>query len=379
MLPKKKTPFSAEEDEMLIEHVSFFEYIWNMKDADIADYKKDKVWQDIAEQLGRKRDECQTHWKSIRDHYKRQKKEDIGTTGFAANKKRASYWNRLSFLDTIEDERKTFSNISADTSEILENNNELLQDIENHPPSSKDKLEIPSVMPTEPVAIIRSKRKTRVENSALSNYLKEKKIENTQLNDTISQLTKCEEEDEIDLFFKTIAKTVKKFSPKIVRKTKLKVLEIVSDMEQLHEQVHVSTNHTSSSNTFRNYQSQLPIYSFHHTSNLTCFPNYQSPLSVPSPHRTLNLTSPDCQSELSNHSSHYTLTSPNYQSELSNHSSHHTSNATSPNFQSQHLTPSSQNTSTFTSSNYQLLNQPPSTHRSSAVRSEILATSDVKL
>ena len=52
---QKKIPFSAEEDEQLIEHVSSFEYIWNMKHADYkSGYKKDKVWQDIAVKLGRK-------------------------------------------------------------------------------------------------------------------------------------------------------------------------------------------------------------------------------------------------------------------------------------------------------------------------------------
>ncbi|XP_039275442.1 uncharacterized protein LOC120349428 [Nilaparvata lugens] len=55
--------------------------------------------------------ECKKRWKSMRDHYKREKKEEKGTTGKAAKKKRAQYWQRLQFLDTVEDERTSFTNV----------------------------------------------------------------------------------------------------------------------------------------------------------------------------------------------------------------------------------------------------------------------------
>lgn len=55
--------------------------------------------------------ECKKRWKSMRDHYKRDKKEEKGTTGKAAKKKRAQYWQRLQFLDTVEDERASFTNV----------------------------------------------------------------------------------------------------------------------------------------------------------------------------------------------------------------------------------------------------------------------------
>lgn len=46
-------------------------------------------------------------WRSIRDHYRRQRRlEKNAPTGTAATKKRAHYWNRLKFLDNVKDERE---------------------------------------------------------------------------------------------------------------------------------------------------------------------------------------------------------------------------------------------------------------------------------
>ena len=59
--------------------------------------------------------DCQKRWKSIRDHYKKQKREEKGSTGSAAKKKRASYWDRLRFLDGAEEERDSFSNVPPET------------------------------------------------------------------------------------------------------------------------------------------------------------------------------------------------------------------------------------------------------------------------
>ncbi|CAD7082317.1 unnamed protein product [Hermetia illucens] len=59
------------------------------------------------------RSECKKRWSGMRDHYKREKKEEKGTTGKAAKKDRAQYWQQLQFLDTVEDERTSFTNILA--------------------------------------------------------------------------------------------------------------------------------------------------------------------------------------------------------------------------------------------------------------------------
>lgn len=51
--------------------------------------------------------QCKSRWKSVRDHYKRQRKLEKNTpTGSAGTKKRAVYWDRLRFLDGVEDERE---------------------------------------------------------------------------------------------------------------------------------------------------------------------------------------------------------------------------------------------------------------------------------
>lgn len=41
-----------------------------------------------------------------------EKKGEKKSTGSAANKKRAIYWERLQFSDAVEDERESFTNVS---------------------------------------------------------------------------------------------------------------------------------------------------------------------------------------------------------------------------------------------------------------------------
>lgn len=182
--------------------------------------------------------ECQARWKSIRDHYKRQKKEDKGRTGSAAKKKRASYWDRLSFLDTVEDERNTISNIPSectenDSRETHQSHATSMEDISlsriQEPVSNESGKTVQTAV--VPVPVPRKRR----DNSIIEKYLKEKKTQTTQLTDCIKQLTQPGEEDDVDFFFKSIALSVKKLPPELITQTKVKVLDTVTKMELLHQ------------------------------------------------------------------------------------------------------------------------------------------------
>lgn len=51
-------------------------------------------------------EQCKSRWRSIRDNFKRHKKTEVTGTGKPARKKRATYWDRLRFLDDVEEDRK---------------------------------------------------------------------------------------------------------------------------------------------------------------------------------------------------------------------------------------------------------------------------------
>ncbi|KAE9543349.1 hypothetical protein AGLY_003260 [Aphis glycines] len=82
-------------------------------------------------------------------------------------------------------------------------------------------------------------------------------------NRLFKELTKIEEEDPIDLFFKSIALTVKKFSPELKIKAKMDVLKIINDLELQNlkpsEQTTVSSDYIFPENLTSRPQALYPI------------------------------------------------------------------------------------------------------------------------
>ncbi|CAD7078810.1 unnamed protein product [Hermetia illucens] len=80
--------FSADEDELLVEFVQKEDIFYDLKHPESKNtIKKDLLWNEIGRALKKEGSECKKRWKSRRDHYKREKKEEKGTTGKAAKKK----------------------------------------------------------------------------------------------------------------------------------------------------------------------------------------------------------------------------------------------------------------------------------------------------
>lgn len=126
--------------------------------------------------------ECKKRWKSIRDHYKREKKEEKVSTGSAAKKKRAIYWERLQFLDEVENERESFTNIlptsrNQQQTPTMEGDS---ADEVNDDIVPSEQTEGPSLQEYESEVLDNSvfqapKSKRKKENFSLNTYLKEKK------------------------------------------------------------------------------------------------------------------------------------------------------------------------------------------------------------
>ncbi|KAG8286289.1 hypothetical protein J6590_063386 [Homalodisca vitripennis] len=118
--------FSADDDSALIDLVSEYDILWKMSHPDLKNYLKiDKLWNGIGQKLKKTGDSCKKRWRSRALHAR--KKETIGTGKAAKTKRRASYWESLSFLNNVEDERKGLTNAGeTENTEVAMENEDLV-------------------------------------------------------------------------------------------------------------------------------------------------------------------------------------------------------------------------------------------------------------
>ena len=180
--------------------------------------------------------ECKKRWKSVRDHYRKDKKDERSSTGSAAKKYRAGYWEWLRFLDAEEDEKYRFTNISVkEEPEILITEADIAAEGDSSTEQTFDQttrtsfhqiIEQPGFQPSS---------MKRLECDSFNKYLKDKREEKC-LKRCLEHFLEPREENEIDLFCKTMGATLKKFRPELAIRTKAKIFEIVSEMELLNHQ-----------------------------------------------------------------------------------------------------------------------------------------------
>lgn len=215
--------FSAAEDEQLIKIVSGFPILWNIHCQDYKNSgKKDLLWANVGKMMNKRKDVCQRRWRSIRDHYRRQFNLPAGS---GVKKKRAFYWDRLTFLDSVQDETDNVSNVPSEEVQLAEESNEAdpITDVDTSGVSSK-----PELQPSPNTSATLSPSKKRRENDSPLKYSDGKQ---DRAHTCFRELVQDPQEDEIDMFFRTMAMTVKKFPPRLVTETKLKVFQTVADME----------------------------------------------------------------------------------------------------------------------------------------------------
>lgn len=181
--------------------------------------------------------DCKTRWRSIKDYRHRQKKlEAKFGTGSGATKRKAGYWNRLNFLDSVEEERATFSNVDPDETElqVVNENFDLdstLNEVDDPIQPTVTPIYKSSLHEKTNTEVNQPKKKKVRKDKDLMEMLKmrdEQRAENRKL---IDKVLLKDEDDEIDLFFKAMAATVKKFSDQNKVETKMQVFNIISQME----------------------------------------------------------------------------------------------------------------------------------------------------
>ncbi|KAG5880792.1 hypothetical protein JTB14_010458 [Gonioctena quinquepunctata] len=253
----------ASADEVLIGMVEQYPCLYDHEHKDFKDFQiRENIWNHIASALTKRPEECKSRWKNIRDNYHKHKRKQKQGTGSAASAKPPKWalYEYLKFLDNEKSERQSISNVSEAATSIEENTNREHSDEEfdtsvdvdsvvdddlSSPPLS----DYPTLSKKLRQNVITDKsRCSTPESNAGSTSTKRTQRKNVFLENfeerskqrlrMLSSLIQKPEDDEVDLFFKSIAMTVKQLPPHLIAKAKLETLTLVTELQtspELHE------------------------------------------------------------------------------------------------------------------------------------------------
>ncbi|ENN81998.1 uncharacterized protein LOC109546199 [Dendroctonus ponderosae] len=209
--------FTRELDEKLIELVAENEVLYDHKHKYYKDLSmRDDVWLAISSIVGKSVLDCKTRWRSLRDLYHRKKKEQK-----MGKKLRApwEYMESMKFLEKFTTEKKV---AQEDTSDAQDEDTKIDIKLEFDPSTPTTSTNQNGASSDECIPA----KKPRIEeiyqsydNSAILHILQE-----------IRDLSK-KKDDPITTFFDSMAKTVVSFPPAQAAEVKLKVCQIVTEME----------------------------------------------------------------------------------------------------------------------------------------------------
>ncbi|XP_039287584.1 uncharacterized protein LOC120352076 isoform X2 [Nilaparvata lugens] len=188
------------------------------------------------------RSEVKSRWRTIRDNYMRNNNRN------PKKRKRAIYWGMCKFLDAGKArEKNSFDEATMPVSVEMKyeendsngigSENEIGHDLDmidkefqdsvyQHPVGLALNLESPSEKE------IRDNDTT----STLAQYLAHNDEDKLQFRKFLQDLMKATpQEDEIDVFFKSMAMTVKKFRPDLITKAKVNVFNSVMELEVMNQ------------------------------------------------------------------------------------------------------------------------------------------------
>ncbi|KAG8275261.1 hypothetical protein J6590_090044 [Homalodisca vitripennis] len=216
------------EDSRLIELVREHPCLFNAKhhlykDANV----RDNLWSEIGMKMKLPAEECKNRWKNIRDTYMRRKRAKKLPTGSASSKK-VRKWHLedyLEFMNVVECERETVTNTITQDDETKVDGQEtenvemaeesVYSEIRDPEDLNKDLSEEPEQLDGDGVPKQSKKRKlkTKLSGESILKVFKRNSEERSKLMSAI--LDKPKEQHPIDVFFQSMAMTVKKFSLKI--------------------------------------------------------------------------------------------------------------------------------------------------------------------
>ncbi|XP_063235276.1 transcription factor Adf-1-like [Bacillus rossius redtenbacheri] len=236
--------FTAEQDEKLIDLVREHRVLYDLHHCKYKDsIVRENVWKEIAASLNKGAEDCKTRWRTIRDSYRKSnKKLKTGSkTGSPAFSKSKYNTESLKFLDETYKERASKSSININ--EIIENNQETQEMVDDCPSeecnqfqeeeSAQESTNWPSEQTSSSELLNSSikKRKITVKEKMLDEIRKGREERGKILKDLLENRGQDRSQHPIDIFFQSMSETVKQFPPHLIAETRLKVCQVVSQME----------------------------------------------------------------------------------------------------------------------------------------------------
>ncbi|XP_046396717.1 transcription factor Adf-1-like [Ischnura elegans] len=245
-----RTPasFTGDEDATLCELVGQHPCLFDQKDPDYKDILiRDNAWEEIATALDKKMDACKKRWKNIRDAYNRSKRERKRGNGFLSPARYTKWMvsDVLSFLESVTSNNESQRNTSTSTEPVDPLATDSEDILEVAPIVEKPTVErnptpppiIPSTTRTqaaESTPIPRKRRRTDIATveERLFRIAEERSNERKYILAKLGMNSPRNEEDSTDVFFKSIAMTVKALPPSLMREAKRKILDVVMELEE---------------------------------------------------------------------------------------------------------------------------------------------------
>lgn len=258
-MPLNALGWSNEEDEALVELVKPQTSLYNILDPSRKNILvRESAWQEIAQVLSKPVEECKKRWRGLRDFYMRTKR--VG----AVHKTKTDILEKLEFLDVFEENagkckeeivcEPELDEASTTTQEekVITDNQEyyeitvldgaisaqkppiLIQKTKSEVPQKRGRgrkktLPMPNNIP--PVKIL--PKPMIVNNPKLLRYVEEEKTpaQRSQVIDKLIEKVLKENTNEIDVFFRSMAASVKKLQPNLIPKVKMEVCSVIAKYE----------------------------------------------------------------------------------------------------------------------------------------------------
>lgn len=271
-MPLNAVGWTSEEDERLVDLVQPHSFLYNIYDPSRKNIlARESTWQEIAEQLSKPVEECKKRWRGLRDGYTRIKR--LGTM----HRTKVFLYEKLQFLDSVlvdnteetvqmeetqEEQPAQDESVGAEQQVITDNQEyyeitvvdgpqlplkpflKILPKTETteEPPKKicrknggrKKAIPVPKNVP--PIKILPKPilmKGPKIVNTNTIQYVEDTK-QQEQRSQTIDKLIEKilkENTNEVDVFFRSMAASVKKLQPNLIPKVKMEVCNVIAKYE----------------------------------------------------------------------------------------------------------------------------------------------------
>ncbi|XP_049946389.1 uncharacterized protein LOC126431185 [Schistocerca serialis cubense] len=234
-----KKGFHDDDDEQLVEYVSRYSILYDHKHTDFRNVvAKDKVWKKIGEAMKKDGNQCKKRWKDIRDNYWKTVRKEQLQTGSAAPSSTTKWalFNRLDFLRDVERERSYFCSIPPKEPTSVEG---LLsdEDGQNANETEPDTLQAIASLSSSDAAAANSSISARRSRKTHWDSINQRGQQRLGLLQRLAN--NREPEDNVGLFMRCIASSIRKLPRHLINKAKIDILSYVTRLDSSSESSHV--------------------------------------------------------------------------------------------------------------------------------------------